>query len=163
MEGKNNMSSGRKSRWFFFIIGLIIGVIFTSTFYYMKENRAGITIAKSLYDNDFSIEPLSPLYVDLEPFTLNLNSTHQPGGRVLYIGLTLKLNSEESQEIIKDFLPEIRSQLLMLFSQQTADYLLTIEGKQQLAIEVKNTINQLVIQKKEIKVIGVLFNAFILR
>jgi len=163
MEGKNNMSSGRKSRWFFFIIGLIIGVIFTSTFYYMKENRAGIIIAKSLYDNDFSIEPLSPLYVDLEPFTLNLNSTHQPGGRVLYIGLTLKLNSEESQEIIKDFLPEIRSQLLMLFSQQTADYLLTIEGKQQLAIEVKNTINQLVIQKKEIKVIGVLFNAFILR
>lgn len=149
MDGKNKMSSGRKSRWFFLIIGLIVGVILTSTFHYMKENKAGIVFAKELYDNNFSIESLSPLYVDLEPFTLNLKSANQPSGRVLYIGLTLKLHNEESQRIIKDFLPEIRSQLLILFSQQTADDLLTIEGKQKLAIETKNIINQLVIQEKK--------------
>lgn len=163
MEGKNKMSSGGKSRWLFLIIGMIIGVILTSTFYYMKENRSGVIIAKELYDNTFSIESLSPLYFELEPFTLNLKSANQSGGRILYIGLTLKLSSEESQRIIKDFLPEIRSQLLILFSQQAVDDLLTIEGKQQLAIETKNIINQLVIQKKEIKVVDVLFNAFILR
>lgn len=163
MESKYNASAGKKVRWYFFIIGLFLGTVLTSTFSFMNDNQDSLSLTNNAVHDDDDLLIDSAIYFPLEAFTLNLTSANQPGGRVLYIGLTLKLNDKKSQENVKELLPEIRSHLLVLFSQQIVSELLTAEGKQKLANETKELINQLFVGKQQVEVIDVLFNAFILR
>lgn len=165
MEGKHNTGSGKKTRWFFFMAGLILGGGLASGFCFinMGQDKRALNSVISQADRDIAEEVAAPVYFPLEPFTVSLTSGNQSVGRVLYIGMTLKLNHEKAQESVKEFLPEIRSRLLVLFSQQTAGELLTVEGKQHLADKTKEIINQLLADKQKSEVVEVLFNAFILR
>lgn len=49
--------------------------------------------------------------------------------RVLYIGITLRLKDEATRSRLSEYLPEVRSRLLLLFSRQDAAVLATEEGK----------------------------------
>jgi flagellar FliL protein len=60
-----------------------------------------------------------------------------PGGeRVAQIGITLELIDAKSVEEVKKYLPTIRSGVLLLVSQRTAEELLQIEGKEKLAKDI---------------------------
>lgn len=75
-----------------------------------------------------------PVYLPLENMVVNLAD---PGGeRVAQIGVTFELTSTSATEAVKAYLPTIRSGILMLISQRTADELLTREGKEQLAADI---------------------------
>lgn len=163
MESKSTIGMTRKIKWIFFIFGIISGVVLTHLFYLFNHERGGYLIAKAEATDKSTIEILSPLYFNLDAFTLNLNSADHSNGRVLYIGLILKIHDKRTEECIKAILPEIRNHLLMLFSQKNASELSTAEGKAQLAIEAKKTINHLLAGEKAPEVSDVLFNAFILR
>lgn len=108
-------------------------------------------------------EKEEPIYFPLETFTVSLKPSTQDSPRVLYIGLTLKLTNETSKNNIVKFLPDIRSRLLMLFSQQVGSELQTYEGKQQLVSEIKNVVNKPLNDYENVQATDVLFNAFILR
>ncbi len=56
--------------------------------------------------------------------------------RVLYIGITLRLHDENTRKRLHDYLPEVRSRLLLL-SRQHANKIATDAGKQQLMTEIK--------------------------
>ncbi|MBV4414002.1 flagellar basal body-associated protein FliL [Enterobacteriaceae bacterium YMB-R22] len=103
-----------------------------------------------------------PVYMPLETFTVSLKPTDEDADRVLYIGLTLRLKDEESRELLAEFLPEIRSRLLVLLSQQTADNLATDAGKTSLVGQIKEVLNK-PIDNRSAAVADVLYNAFILR
>jgi flagellar protein FliL len=75
-----------------------------------------------------------PAYLPMDNMVINLAD---PGGeRVAQIGITLELADEHEAEHVKAFLPSIRSEVLMLISQRTADELLTREGKEKLVEEI---------------------------
>ena len=75
-----------------------------------------------------------PAYLPMDNMVINLAD---PGGeRVAQIGVTLELSEEHDIEKVKAFLPTIRSEVLMLISQRTADELLTREGKQKLIDDI---------------------------
>lgn len=103
-----------------------------------------------------------PLYMPLETFTVSLKPTDEDADRVLYIGLTLRLRDEPSRELLEEFLPEIRSRLLVLLSQQTADNLATNAGKTSLVEQIKEELNKPISHRSAV-VTDVLYNAFILR
>ena len=103
-----------------------------------------------------------PLYMPLETFTVSLKPTEEDADRVLYIGLTLRLRDENSRALLEEFLPEIRSRLLVLLSQQTAEQLATNDGKTALSEQIKAELNK-PISDRTAAVTDVLYNAFILR
>jgi flagellar FliL protein len=103
-----------------------------------------------------------PLYMPLETFTVSLKPTEEDADRVLYIGLTLRLRDENSRALLEEFLPEIRSRLLVLLSQQTAEQLATNDGKTALSDQIKTELNK-PISDRTAAVTDVLYNAFILR
>lgn len=75
-----------------------------------------------------------PTYLPLENMVVNLAD---PGGdRVAQIGVTLELSGTAATDVVKAYLPTIRSEILMLISQRTADELLTREGKEKLATDI---------------------------
>lgn len=75
-----------------------------------------------------------PAYLPLDNMVVNLAD---PGGeRVAQVGITLEVVDAHAADTIKAFLPTIRSGILMLISQRTAEELLKPEGKQQLAKDI---------------------------
>jgi flagellar FliL protein len=75
-----------------------------------------------------------PAYLPLDPMVVNLAD---PGGeRVAQIGITLEVTDAHSSDTVKAYLPTIRSGILLLISQRTADELLKPEGKEKLASDI---------------------------
>jgi flagellar FliL protein len=76
----------------------------------------------------------APAYLPLDNMVVNLSD---PGGeRVAQVGITLEVVDAKAADRVKAFLPTIRSGILMLISQRTAEELLTQEGKQKLAKDI---------------------------
>ena len=71
-----------------------------------------------------------PTYLPLESMVVNL--ADPGGGRFVQLGITLKLDDPKTGEIIKQFMPSIRSAVLIAVSKRTADELLAVEGKEKL-------------------------------
>lgn len=104
--------------------------------------------------------PPAPVFFALDTFTVNLGDAE----RVLYIGISLRLKDDATRARLSEYLPEVRSRLLLLFSRQDAAQLATNEGKQNLANAIKETIaTPLVPGQPKQEVTDVLYTAFILR
>jgi flagellar FliL protein len=75
-----------------------------------------------------------PTFLPLDNMVVNLAD---PGGeKVAQIGITLELIDVKAGEKVKVYLPAIRSGILLLISQRTAEELLLIEGKEKLAADI---------------------------
>lgn len=76
-----------------------------------------------------------PLFTTLEPFTVNLNDPR--GDRFAQVGVTLQFEDPHVEAEIKDRLPAVRNAILLLISSKQIEELLTTEGKQKLAEEIR--------------------------
>lgn len=104
--------------------------------------------------------PPTPVFFALDTFTVNLGDAD----RVLYVGITLRLKDDATRARISEYLPDVRSRLLLLFSRQDATQLATDAGKQNLVAAIKETIAPpLVPGQPKQEVTDVLYTAFILR
>ncbi|OGB03868.1 MAG: flagellar basal body-associated protein FliL [Burkholderiales bacterium RIFCSPHIGHO2_12_FULL_61_11] len=106
--------------------------------------------------------PVNPIFVALEPFTVNL----QPNGRsrFLHVGLTLKVADAASQGQVTQYLPEVRSRILTVLSNREADSLLIPEQKAQLISELLAALKQpFAPNLAPAKMSSVMFTTFILQ
>ncbi|HSH47096.1 MAG TPA: flagellar basal body-associated protein FliL [Halomonas sp.] len=76
-----------------------------------------------------------PIFLPIDPFTVNL-AEDEYGVRLLYTGITLKLKSEHSKTLLEEYMPQVRSRLLSLFTGKEASELISPSGKQRLTAEV---------------------------
>ena len=75
-----------------------------------------------------------PVYLPLDPMVVNLAD---PGGeKVAQVGITLEVVDAKASDTVKAYLPTIRSSVLLLISQKTAEELLKPEGKEKLASDI---------------------------
>lgn len=106
---------------------------------------------------------IEPLYQSMSTFTVSLKPTEKESDRVLFLGLSVRVADKESLLMLEKFLPEYRSRLFMLLTQQTYEALSTDEGKRQLINNIKNELNQPLEQNQKISSTDILINEFILR
>jgi len=110
------------------------------------------------------IPPAPPIFLALDTFTVNLQNADNNPDRVLYIGLTLRLPDEKNRTALSEYLPEVRSRLLMLLSRQKSDDLVSESGKQQLIADIKQVLTTPFVKgQPNLLISDVLFTAFILR
>ena len=83
-----------------------------------------------------------PIYVQLEPFTVNLQ--REGSDQYLQMGISLKVYEPDIEGKIKTNLPEIRSKVLQLLTTKTASELLSAEGKNKLVKEVISMGNDII-------------------
>ena len=82
----------------------------------------------------------APTILAMENMVVNLAD---PGGdRFAQIGITLEVDDDKTAEQIKQYLPAIRSGVLMLVSQRTSSELLQREGKEKLAADVLREVSR---------------------
>ncbi|HEX6733262.1 MAG TPA: flagellar basal body-associated FliL family protein [Azonexus sp.] len=80
-----------------------------------------------------------PVFVNLEPFTVNL--VPETGDQYLQVVLSLELENIEADAALKALMPRIRNNITLLLSSKKASELLPKEGKEQLAQALKDEIN----------------------
>jgi len=88
-----------------------------------------------------SKEPAAaPTFLPIDTMVVNLAD---PGGeRFAQVGVTLELADSKTAERVKQFMPSIRSGMLQLISQKTADELLSREGKDKLAHDILREVSR---------------------
>ncbi|MFH8134852.1 flagellar basal body-associated protein FliL [Pantoea osteomyelitidis] len=108
--------------------------------------------------------PAAPVFFALDTFTVNLVNPDNDPDRVLYVGFTLRLPNDETRTRLSDYLPEVRSRLLLLLSRQNAAALASEQGKQDLIAQIKQVLAPPLVKGQPPQVVNdVLFTAFILR
>lgn len=106
-----------------------------------------------------------PIYVPMDAFTVSLKPDSEGEEHVLYIGLTLSMKNAKEKALLVKYMPEYRSRVLLLLSQQTAAELSSSKGKAAFIQTMKNTLNEPISGSglTTSGVVDVLFNVFILR
>lgn len=106
--------------------------------------------------------PKLPVFVNLEPFTVNLQP--DDGEQYLQVALTLQVDDEAQTEFIKLHMPQVRNRLLLLLSSKKASEISTVEGKNRLASEIVAQVKQPFAPKAAPqKVSGVFFTSFVIQ
>lgn len=155
-------SSGgsRKLLWLLVVLVVIASsAAATALFMVMSDDDDGQAQAQE----PEVIEHQAPIFVKIEPFTVNL-ADDDYGSRLLYAGISLKVADEQSQTLLNEHMPEVRSRLLMLLSGQQAADLASPEDKQRLAERVKATLEAPMVEPQpELSIENVLFTEFIVQ
>jgi flagellar FliL protein len=103
-----------------------------------------------------------PVFVNLETFTVNLQSEHSD--QHLQTNLTLKVGDSSNVDLIKLHMPEVRDRILLLLSSKTASQIATVEGKKKLSAEVAAEINESFSAEGSSRVVeSVLFTSFVIQ
>jgi flagellar FliL protein len=103
-----------------------------------------------------------PVFVNLEPFTVNL--VPETGDQYLQVVLSLELENAEADMALKSLMPRIRNNITLLLSSKKASELMPKEGKEQLAKALKGEVNAVLEGEAEDgPVKSVLFTSFIIQ
>lgn len=125
----------KSKKMLFVILGVVLVLVIggAGAFFFISKQRAaaydeeGGAPAKAVE----AAHKTPPVYLPLDNMVVNLAD---PGGdRVAQVGITLEVRDAKASDSVKVYLPAIRSGILMLISQRTAEQLLSQEGKQGLA------------------------------
>lgn len=104
-----------------------------------------------------------PIFIPISPFTVNLLSDGSEQ-HLLYIGLTLKVANKESEAVIQQYMPQVRSRLLMLMAGQKAEELVTPNGKNALTAQILQLFQTpLATPQPQLGVTDVLYTDFIVQ
>ena len=168
MSDQKKKAPGKgKLRSLFILIILLIAIaacaIAAYSLYEMKHMQANVHADGAAPVAAHPVASVIPVYVPLDTFTVSLKPDEEEHDRVLYIGLTLRVGNDNDKALIEQYLPEVRSRLLMLFSEFSAAELSHHEGKEKLIKEIKQALGKPLDARQGIVVTDVLFNAFILR
>jgi flagellar FliL protein len=126
-----------KKKLIFLVVAalIVVGGAGGGAWYFMRGNapEGAAKEAKS--------EPAKlPVFVTMEPFTVNLQS--ETGDQFLQVNFTLQVPDAAQEELLKSFMPQIRSRLLFLLSSKKASEISSVEGKKKLTEEIITTVNQ---------------------
>ena len=113
----------------------------------------------------------APVFINLDPFTVNL--VPETGDQYLQVILSLELDDPTADAQLKALTPKIRNNITLLLSSKKASELLPKEGKEKLAEALKEEINSVIEPPKKNKkgevtasegpVKAVLFTSFIIQ
>ena len=81
-----------------------------------------------------------PNFVDLDPFTVNLAEKEQD--RYMQIKFSLEIASQEAETTIKEMMPALRSEILLVLGSRQASDLAGRAGKEALAKDIVDAANR---------------------
>jgi len=76
----------------------------------------------------------TPVFVDLDSFTVNLRDEDED--RFMQVKLVAEVRDSAAGEVLKNMMPAVRSEILLLLGSKKASDLATREGKEKLAQEI---------------------------
>lgn len=163
------MQTTKKKVSIFTLILIIISLLsFGAAGYFWYQNQSLTKSHKKTKTkavaNPVEASPL-PIFLTLKPFTISLPAIKNgyEVNKILYIGMVLRLTNEEHKTVLLEYLPELRSDILLLLSKQSINKLKDDLGKQELKELVKTVLSRSYDNHQLIEINEVLFTDFIIR
>jgi flagellar FliL protein len=161
----------KKSKKLLIIIIAVLGLLMAAggAFYLMKghadpaDDEEAVS-EKAKPTKKKTGKEAAPVYVALDQFTVNLTSEN--GDQFLQIMISVEVDDFLEGEKLKTYSPKLRNNIVMLLSGKKASELTTKGGKEALAGEVRDLINQILDQRAKAgtgPVKEVLFTSFIIQ
>ncbi|MDR2636786.1 MAG: flagellar basal body-associated FliL family protein [Zoogloeaceae bacterium] len=85
-----------------------------------------------------------PIFVNLDPFTVNLRPDENGEGFYMQVEISLEVDDLEADALLKSLMPRIRNNLTLILSDKKSSDLVSKEGKQALANEIRDEINGII-------------------
>ncbi|QIB64326.1 flagellar basal body-associated protein FliL [Kineobactrum salinum] len=156
----NTQNDSQKHKWLIIVLLLLTSALAGTNIYLLLP---GDKVAEPGEEAVEAVEPETPLFVEIAPFTVNLQSDNY-GNRLLYTGVSLQVGDEATRDLLLQHMPQLRSRLLTLISGQQAEALISPQGKSELVAMVLNMVqNDLIAGQPELAVRDVLFTEFIVQ
>jgi flagellar FliL protein len=156
----NTQNDSHKQRWLIIVLLLLTSALAGTNVYLLLP---GDKVAEAGEEPVEVTEPETPLFVEIAPFTVNLQSDGY-GNRLLYTGVSLQVGNETTRDLLLQHMPQLRSRLLTLISGQEAEALISPQGKSALVAMVLEMIqNDLIAGQPDLAVRDVLFTEFIVQ
>ena len=117
----------------------------------MKKNAADAAAAAEPHDGEEAApakaakhdsKAAAPLFVPLDPFTINL--ADREAERYAQVGITLEIEDSKVGDQIKVMMPAIRNNILLAIADRTAGELLGRDGKARLAERVRREVSRVI-------------------
>ena len=151
---------------------LFLGIAGSAAFFLMKghpsqEGADGeVAAEKAKVDKKKGGKEAAPVYVALEAFTVNL--VPENGDQFLQLVISVEVTDLHVGDRLKMYIPKIRNNVMMLLSGKKAAELITKEGKETLADEIRDLINEILDSGSKDKledapIKEVLFTSFIIQ
>ncbi|NWG39361.1 MAG: flagellar basal body-associated protein FliL [Hydrogenophilaceae bacterium] len=155
--GDNAEPKSKKKLMMFAIVGVVaLAAGGGGAWFFMSKNDDG-------HKQEAKHEPPAPpVFMAPETFTVNL----QPDGEEQYlqVGLVVQVKDQEASERMKQYMPQIRSRMLMLLSSKKASEIMDLQGKNKLIEEIIAQLKQPFVQGEEpLQVSSVHFTDFIIQ
>ena len=143
------------------LILILITLLALGTAVYLWLQNQSKTMAKT--QDEITI--VSPVFLTLKPFTVSLPTSEDSGdiNKIFYVGMVLRVADEDQKTVLLEYLPEVRSDILLLLSKQYVNTLKIEVGKSELQEQIKNTLSRQYDIKHSVKIDEVLFTDFIIR
>ena len=143
------------------LILILITLLALSIAVYLWLQNQSKTMAKT--QDEITI--VSPVFLTLKPFTVSLPTSEDSGdiNKIFYVGMVLRVADEDQKTVLLEYLPEVRSDILLLLSKQYVNTLKIEVGKSELQEQIKNTLSRQYDIKHSVKIDEVLFTDFIIR
>jgi len=144
-EAEAGKPAGKSKKKLIIIIAAVLLVVLLAgggVLFYLSKQRAAAAAAAEEAGGEpaapaaaaHSAQKTPPVYLPMDNMVVNLAD---PGGeRVAQVGITLEVLDAHASDQVKAYMPTIRSGVLMLLSQRTAEELLSAEGKQKLIEDI---------------------------
>lgn len=154
------------------VVGLLIAIGVTAFLLLSKghdadDPDAATTAEKPAGKSGDKKQERRPSYLALEPFTVNLVA--ESGDQYLQIALSLDMVDADAAEKAKIYMAKIRNDIMLMLSAKKASELISREGKQTLALELRSQVNGILDPEGRAKkstnppVKEVLFTSFIIQ
>lgn len=111
-----------------------------------EDGEDGEAPAAAKQEKKKPAQPLAPpAYLKLDTFTSNLASEgNDQSPQYIQVVVELRLPDAHEAEALKPYTPEIRNAVLRLLSSRKASQLITLEGKDALAEDIRKAVNVIV-------------------
>ena len=173
-EAKEAAAPKKSKKLLIIIIAALVVVLVIAggvTFMLMKSHGAEdgeegeVATEKAKTDKKKGGKEIAPVYVALDAFTVNL--VPENGDQFLQLILSVEVDDIKTGDKLKSYTPKVRNNIMMLLSSKKASELLTREGKEKLAKEILELVNEVLEPgskgKKDAPVKEVLFTSFIIQ
>jgi len=152
-------SKPKKSRLPVIVLALLILLAGggAGAWYFMGQKAA------TGHEQKQSAEAAPPVFLPLDTFTVNLQPGDN-GDQFLQIGITLQVADDKQVETLKQYMPNIRSRILLLLSSKKAADILTVDGKEKLAGQITDIFKAPLVPGAPVVNVGnVLFTSFVVQ
>ena len=109
--------------------------------YIIKHRQAAEDGPAAKESSKKSGHDVPPMFVRLEPFTVNLQADGESQAQYLQVTPELRVLDNAASDKVKVYMPEIRHKTLLLLSSKRASEISTPQGVEQLSLELREQIN----------------------